>query len=115
MHRDSESPLAGARAALSKRGGAPGASATPGTHTPNSVHIATVESFLHFKGISTNAAENPAVHGLLSRVLRSAGKAGGFQCWCPRLCLFVCVWGGAFKLPRGRSGTGSWAEASRVW
>jgi hypothetical protein len=40
------------------------------------VHIATVESFLHFKGISTQAAENPAVHALLTRVLRSAGKSG---------------------------------------
>ena len=48
----------------------------PATPPPRTVHIATVESFLHFKGISTQAAENPAVHALLTRVLRSAGKSG---------------------------------------
>ena len=72
----SESPLAGVRVPLAKRTGSAASNSAGSFQPPRTVHIATVESFLHFKGISTQAAENPAVHALLTRVLRSAGKSG---------------------------------------
>jgi hypothetical protein len=52
------------------------ASPTATAQPPNNVHIATLESFLHSKGIRTKESENPAAHKLLSCVRSSAGKAG---------------------------------------